>query len=1356
MQNKKFHHLYENHTGKLSDKWSLYLTEYDRLLEIYRDKPIRLLEIGIQNGGSLEIWSKYFDNALVFIGCDINPDCAQLSYEDTRITVIIGDANAPIVFEKIVQYSPKFEIIIDDGSHISSDIIKTFFLYFPHIVDGGIFIAEDLHCSYWSQFEGGLFNPYSSITFFKRLADIINHEHWGVSKAREEILRGIFKKYECEIDSEVLSQVHSVEFINSMCIIRKSKSNENRLGRRVIAGSVELVASGHTQLHNSPYQHSSIFDQSNNFWTKMDSPPDELFQDIEIKLNTVLTQSNEFKKIISDSNLNIKNLEKSIIETREVNSHINRIIAERDHAIQEIHNSTSWKLTKPVRGLKTIFLKNFKKNISLNSSFFTKKIKHLRIIYHLFPIASKYTGGLSGTIIKSWAIYKREGLNGIKHRIIYLYKKNDTNFNQPKFFNRNGDLIVSENNFSLSEEEILNIRNQIKKLTALPLISVLIPTYNPKPEWLEKAIVSVRGQIYSNWELCIADDASTNPEIRLILERHSQEESRIKVVFRKINGNISAASNSALEIASGDYLALLDHDDELTSDALYWNAKEICDYPNVEIIYSDEDKISPDGNRTDTFFKPDWSPELMFNCMYMGHLTVYKKSLISQVGGFRSKYDFSQDYDLALRATEVAVEIRHIPRILYHWRQAEGSAAQGGKPYARASNLAALQAALDRRGINAQVIELPTANRVKLKGWQPKVSIIIPTDSEENLSTCLDALVINTVYPSWEVVVVTNSALAKRFIGKYSQLQLEFCLYDKTYNFSDKCNVGALQASGEIIVFFNDDVRPLNSEWLEDLIELIAIPGVGAVSPKLIYEDHTIQHAGLVTGVRGLVGTAFHCSPENSTEYFCFAQSVRNVSALSGACFAMRKEVFIKINGFDAVNTPIMHSDVDLSFKVREVGLRCVYTPHATLLHIGHQSLSDFDKKQTKNHQDKADIFLLKRWGSYLSYDPYFTDNMRGLLYRDSPESYGMFGSNNTEFNKNTPEILIITHDMSASGAPMIAYQSAKHLLKGGAFPVVASPVDGPMREMFNTLGIPVIIDSLLLTRHDSVLKLVRNFDCVLANTVASWPIVYQFLEFSIPVMWYIHESHLVQELAAQNDLASHALRSAKHIYVGSERSADFCRPLNSKINIFTYGIPDMLKNNTGIINFKKEIIFSVFGAIEPRKGQDILLEAIHLLEDIYADTVIFNFVGRTLDKKWAKNIFENITQYKNVHLFNEVSHEEYQRLMNETDVIICPSRDDTLPLVSIDALSMGKMLICSTAVGTSKFINNGKNGIIFPNADSTALAAAITNAIKNHSLIKIMGIEARRTYLENFSEDVFSTKIQKIIREISIQSNLE
>lgn len=379
--------LYAEHAGKVSDKWSLYLREYNRLFEPWRDAPVRLLEIGIQNGGSLEIWSKYFSNASCLVGCDINADCGNLGYDDPRIGIIIGDANESETREKVIQRSSQFDIVIDDGSHRSSDIVKSFALYFPHVAEGGIFVAEDLHCSYWNQFEGGLFDPYSSISFFKRLADVVNYEHWGIEKARTDILQGFCTKYGCEIDAKVLAQIHSVEFINSMCVIRKAfPAMERGLGCRFIAGTIELVVSGHRDLHNKPYQFDEAFEQSGNPWTAMAMPPDEAFQPTIQELgiarqeNAALAQQHatleQQNAILQQRNTALEQksatLEQSNSALAQRNSALEqqnlmleqqfnvqeRQVGELNHVIAGLRNSTSWRITAPLRraatGVKTI------------------------------------------------------------------------------------------------------------------------------------------------------------------------------------------------------------------------------------------------------------------------------------------------------------------------------------------------------------------------------------------------------------------------------------------------------------------------------------------------------------------------------------------------------------------------------------------------------------------------------------------------------------------------------------------------------------------------------------------------------------------------------------------------------------------------------------------------------------------------------------------------------------------------------------------------------------------------------------------------------------------------------------------
>jgi hypothetical protein len=373
MNKKPIDQLYAEHIGKVSDKWSLYLDVYDQVFTKFRDRPIKLLEIGVQNGGSLEIWAKYFRRASIFVGCDINKACEAITFADSRIKLVIGNANSHIHHDQVLGLSKEYDIVIDDGSHLSRDIIKSFALYFPSIVDGGIFVAEDLHCSYWREFEGGIFDPFSSISFFKRLVDIINHEHWGLIKERVDILRGILSRYECDIDVESLKKIHSVEFINSMCIIRKAPSSSNSLGKRVIAGIIEQVVPGHLTLNGNVYEFDKGLEQSRNEFSIMAIPPDENFKficqelrsqnnEIEKRDKLILSLSNEIKVCNNENEKKdqiIWTLSEEIKVCNNENEKKDQIIwtlseeiKVRNSELQSIFMSTSWRLTKPLRFIK--------------------------------------------------------------------------------------------------------------------------------------------------------------------------------------------------------------------------------------------------------------------------------------------------------------------------------------------------------------------------------------------------------------------------------------------------------------------------------------------------------------------------------------------------------------------------------------------------------------------------------------------------------------------------------------------------------------------------------------------------------------------------------------------------------------------------------------------------------------------------------------------------------------------------------------------------------------------------------------------------------------------------------------------
>ena len=416
MSNKTLHQLYEEHTGKVSDKWSLYLSEYDRLLDGYRDKPVRMLEIGIQNGGSLDIWLKYFSNAAALIGCDINPECGRLQYDDPRIFVTIGDANAVEVQKRVLQLAPQFDIVIDDGSHVSGDIIKSFTRYFPHLAEGGLYIAEDLHCSYWREFQGGLFDPYSAISFFKSLVDVINHEHWGAPKARADILQGVFAKYDCEINEELLAQVHSVEFINSMCVVRKAACSRNRLQQRVVVGHIEPVFAG---LIDQMHKPDPVPDQSDNSWTTRHSPPAEAIQKVEVQLADSRRQILGLGRSLAERNRQVSNLDQTIGARDGQIASLSQALGDRDEQIANFRNSDS-ALTARNASLTA-------ENSALRSSLSWRITAPLRLVAGLIIAVvriGKLTrhsvrlgGGYWATAALMVEVLRKEGAEGVKWRL---------------------------------------------------------------------------------------------------------------------------------------------------------------------------------------------------------------------------------------------------------------------------------------------------------------------------------------------------------------------------------------------------------------------------------------------------------------------------------------------------------------------------------------------------------------------------------------------------------------------------------------------------------------------------------------------------------------------------------------------------------------------------------------------------------------------------------------------------------------------------------------------------------------------------------------------------------------------------
>ncbi len=548
---------------------------------------------------------------------------------------------------------------------------------------------------------------------------------------------------------------------------------------------------------------------------------------------------------------------------------------------------------------------------------------------------------------------------------------------------------------TISEDDLINIREMSDNLMYKPLFSIIMPVYNAPVNFLKLAIESVRNQVYSNWELCIADDKSTQDEVILLLKEYMKTDKRIKVVFRQQNGHISAASNSALEIANGDYIALLDQDDELSQHALYEVASAINRYPDLELIYSDEDKIDENGIRFNPYFKTDWNLDLFYGQNMINHLGVYKMSVMEKVGGFRVGYEGSQDYDLALRCIEYLnpQEIFHIPHVLYHWRAIEGSTAinSSNKNYAFEASIKALNDHLERTKQNGIVSKnLNNSLRVswKLPSTLPKVSIIIPTkDKVEILNTCIKSILEKTEYYNYEVIIIDNKSIEPPTIEYYKKIQQEDARikvypYDLPFNFSAMVNKGVNECSGEVVVLLNNDTEVINSNWLIEMASQCMREGIGAVGAKLYYPNGQIQHAGVFLS-EGRPGNHIYLKRgKNDNGYFNKLNLVQQYSAVTAACLAIKKDIFILVGELDEENLKVAYNDVDFCLKVQQSGYRNIWTPFAQLFH--HESLSRGSDKDIHQYDRfmKEQAYMLKKWDILMGRDPFFNPNLHIDTFR--------------------------------------------------------------------------------------------------------------------------------------------------------------------------------------------------------------------------------------------------------------------------------------------------------------------------------------------------------------------------------------
>jgi GT2 family glycosyltransferase len=530
-----------------------------------------------------------------------------------------------------------------------------------------------------------------------------------------------------------------------------------------------------------------------------------------------------------------------------------------------------------------------------------------------------------------------------------------------------------------------------------PRFSIITPTFETPADILAATLKSVERQSFGDWELCLVDDASSAPHVREMLAAAAARDPRIRVQLREENGGIVAGSNDALAMADGEFVALLDHDDALHPDALTLVSQAIDGAPDVDYVYTDEDKIDAAGKHQGPFFKPDWSPERMRTQMYTCHLSVMRRALVEEVGGFDSEFEGSQDWDLVLRVTERARRVIHVPRVLYHWRTLPTSTAGGGeeaKPWAFEAGTRAIQAHCDRTGIPAVASrdgEHPGVYRLDPRlTREPSVSIVIPTagtvrevryEQTVLIEHCVESILATSTYENYEIVVVVDESVDTEVRARLAERggsKLRLVDFDEPFNFSKKINRGAVHSEGEMLLLLNDDMEVVTPSWLERMVMYASLPGVGAVGGRLIWEDGRLQHAGIAFENVGYPG---HIYRGFAGEWHGYSNGVlvaQNYLAVTGACLMTPREDFERVGGLSAT-FPVNYNDMDYCLKLVADGMRIVYDPDTILYHFESSSRSteveDWEKDQLRG-----------RWLPICGIDPFSNPNLKyGIPRLSSP-----------------------------------------------------------------------------------------------------------------------------------------------------------------------------------------------------------------------------------------------------------------------------------------------------------------------------------------------------------------------------------
>jgi len=988
--------------------------EISTLLKILEfNKPQTILEIGTSNGGSLYLFCKVATSDATIISIDLSdgefggelypnwkiPFYQSFKEPNQKLYLIRENSHdqKAINLTKNFLQEKKFDLIFIDGDHTYEGVKKDFEMYSSLLNEDGIIVFHDINKTIkenvgvpklWNEIKSnhpsieiidvnGADNYGLGIIFSSELSPKYVNALQAVSKLKEKQISMLNRKLR-HSEEELENQTPMVALLN----IYSNRPDLQNLFPEVknydFRNLLNWAVNTDSNNIGSIYEKNIISKNKKSYKQELEKRLPLLQQ--QETISKLEEEKKQQQTTISKLKKEHQNIKEEILEINSKKEEFETDLGHAHKVIQKItheHHLLSNELTEIKSGLTWSIFSKTQKTLS---KLFPSNTKRYAFVYlpKQYFIYSRQYGIKSATQLS---------LNLIKQKRFSLFALGTNLQNQNTTW---------KNLQNFDDIQINSIRKKIANFKIKPKISIILPVYDVEKKWLRRAIDSVREQLYENWELCIVDDASTKPHIKFVLNEFANKDSRIKVKFLENNQNISGASNEALSMVSGDYVGLLDHDDEIYSDALFEVAKAINEHSNMDIIYSDENHVNPQGERIDPFFKPDYSPDLLFCCHYMVHFIVYRTSLLKQLGGFRKGFEGSQDYDLILRAVEKTTKIHHISKPLYGWRNIPTSTAVniGAKKYAPIAAKKALTEALERRKIDAIPEYMPEIGYFRLKYKilsNPLVSIIIVThDNPKLLLKLLSSIEKKTTYQNYELIIIDRKSETKEALEFFKTINKNVIRYDNELNISDVYNFAAKNTKGDYLLFMNDDMEIISPDWIESMLGPCQRKEVGIVGAQLIYpkainyrkqiSNETIQHAGVVLGIGGIAGHAFRHINYLQNGYFGFNKTIRNYSAVTGACMLVKKDVFNQVHGYDPLFN-VAYGDVDFCLRVRQAGYLVVYTPFAKIYH--YESAT----REILNPPEDAYNFVERWQNDLIKGDPYYNKNL-SLLREDFSLSF--------------------------------------------------------------------------------------------------------------------------------------------------------------------------------------------------------------------------------------------------------------------------------------------------------------------------------------------------------------------------------